>query len=97
MNPTPTAPPPSAADTPQPATRRDRAEPPATDRDLERFLRVELNLSQRAIALALDRCHRQGAPLPAVLWEYGLVDLKRLDRLFDWLARHGSPSPTQCC
>jgi hypothetical protein len=26
------------------------------------------------------------SPLPMILWQYGLVTLEQLDRIYDWLA-----------
>lgn len=48
------------------------------------FLQEELEISASEIALA----QRQGeAPnlLPMILWQYGLLTLEQLDRVFNWL------------
>jgi hypothetical protein len=51
------------------------------------FLQEELAIPSESIATAL----RQGEPhtgigqLPMLLWQYGLVTLKQLDLIFDWL------------
>ncbi|HEY9626170.1 MAG: DUF2949 domain-containing protein [Oscillatoriophycideae cyanobacterium NC_groundwater_1537_Pr4_S-0.65um_50_18] len=51
---------------------------------LIQFLREELALPTPAIALAL-RQPEQGANLPMVLWQYGLITLEQLDKIFDWM------------
>jgi Protein of unknown function (DUF2949) len=51
------------------------------------FLQEELAIPSESIAIAL----RRGEPntsisqLPMLLWQYGLVTLKQLDLIFDWL------------
>jgi hypothetical protein len=52
--------------------------------DLISFLRHELAVSDAAIALAL-RKGEQELFLPMVLWQYGLITLSQLERVFDWL------------
>lgn len=58
---------------------------PTLQTRLIRFLEEELLLPHAAISVAL----RQGEPLPSllpmVLWQYGLVTLEQLERIFDWL------------
>jgi Protein of unknown function (DUF2949) len=52
--------------------------------ELISFLRNELAVSDAAIALAL-RKGEQEVFLPMVLWQYGLITLSQLNRVFDWL------------
>ncbi|MBD0304456.1 MAG: DUF2949 domain-containing protein, partial [Tolypothrix sp. T3-bin4] len=49
------------------------------------FLRSELAIPSASIDLAMR--HQPDAPhlLPMILWQYGLVTLEQLDRIFDWL------------
>lgn len=49
------------------------------------YLRGELALSNSAIALALRHGEEDASKLSMVLWQYGLVTLKQLDLIFDWL------------
>jgi hypothetical protein len=49
------------------------------------FLEEELALSSASIELALRHCEQDPGPLPMVLWQYGLVSLKQLERIYDWL------------
>ncbi len=49
------------------------------------FLRDELAIPAASIDLAVR--HHSDTPhlLPIILWQYGLVTLKQLDVIFDWL------------
>lgn len=49
------------------------------------YLRGELAISNSAIAVALRYAEQDVNQLPMVLWQYGLVTLKQLDLIFDWL------------
>ncbi len=51
---------------------------------LLQFLRQELAIPAAALALALKSAD-DPALVPMVLWQYGLVTLEQLDRIFDWL------------
>lgn len=52
---------------------------------LIKFLREELALPTSAIDLAMRHSEQNGAHLPMILWQYGLVTLNQLDQIFDWL------------
>ncbi len=49
------------------------------------FLQEELEISAAAIALALRQAEPDLSQLPMILWQYGLVTLSELERVFDWL------------
>jgi hypothetical protein len=49
------------------------------------FLKEELRLSSESIAIAERSLANNPGPLPMVLWQYGLVTLDELDRIYDWL------------
>lgn len=58
-----------------------------------RFLKEELAISPASIEVA-ERAgntkeHQNGIAdsscLPMILWQYGLVSLEQLDKIFDWL------------
>jgi Protein of unknown function (DUF2949) len=57
------------------------------DTQLIHFLQEELNLSANSIAIALRRVEQDPGPLPMILWQYGLVSLEQLERIFDWLEK----------
>ncbi|NEP42185.1 MAG: DUF2949 domain-containing protein [Okeania sp. SIO2H7] len=54
------------------------------------FLRRELAIPESAIATALRHQEQDSNQLPMVLWQYGLVTLKQLERIFDWLEKVGN-------
>lgn len=48
------------------------------------FLQEELAIPAASIALALKQGEQDPSLLPMILWQYGLVTLEQLDRVFDW-------------
>jgi Protein of unknown function (DUF2949) len=58
---------------------------PATYSRFIQFLTDEMAVSNSSIDFALR--HRENAcdPLPMILWQYGLISLEQLDRIFAWL------------
>jgi hypothetical protein len=52
---------------------------------LIRFLQEELAVSNASISIALRHVEQDPGPLPMILWQYGLVTLEQLDRIYDWL------------
>jgi hypothetical protein len=54
---------------------------------LLRRLRQELGLSESALGLGLRQAELEQAPLPVVLWRFGLINLEQLDQLFSWQAQ----------
>ena len=53
---------------------------------LLRQLRQELGLSDSALSLGLRQAELEQAPLPVVLWRFGLISLEQLDQVFGWQA-----------
>jgi hypothetical protein len=49
-----------------------------------RLLRHQFGLSESALALGLRQAHQEQAPLPVVLWRYGLISLEQFDALLAW-------------
>jgi len=52
---------------------------------LIQFLQEELSIPQDAIEVALRQQEPIPSLLPMILWQYGLVTLDQLDKIFDWL------------
>jgi hypothetical protein len=52
---------------------------------LIRFLEDELKLPTDAIAIALRQGESLPTLMPMVLWQYGLVTIEQLAKIFDWL------------
>lgn len=57
---------------------------PQPSEALQRRLRQELGLSDSALELGLRQAELEQAPLPVVLWRFGLISLDQLDRLLTW-------------
>lgn len=49
------------------------------------FLQEELAISDDSIAIAERHFQQNPGPLPMILWQYGLVTLEQLERIYDWL------------
>lgn len=58
---------------------------PALYKKLFDFLKEELALSHDSIEVVERSLEEQPAPVPMILWQYGLVTLEELDRIYDWL------------
>ena len=58
-------------------------QPPATDALLQ-FLQRSLGLSPSALELGQRQAELEQAPLPIVLWSFGLLSLQQLEDVFDW-------------
>jgi hypothetical protein len=52
---------------------------------LIQFLQTELAIPAHAIALGLRYSEQMPNLLPMVLWQYGLITLEQLDKVFDWM------------
>ena len=57
----------------------------ATHSRLVRFLEEEMAISASSIAIAQRHREQDPGPLPIILWQYGLITLEQLDRIYDWL------------
>ena len=49
------------------------------------FLKEEFSLSDQAVSLAIKRSHLESAPLPIVLWDFGLITVDQYQELLDWI------------
>jgi Protein of unknown function (DUF2949) len=49
------------------------------------YLQNELGLSEAEIALANREQQPSVTELPIVLWNYGLIDLEKVGKIFDWI------------
>jgi hypothetical protein len=57
---------------------------PLPPSELVRHLRQELGLSENALALGIKQAQLEQAPLPVVLWRFGLISLEQLDQVLSW-------------
>jgi Protein of unknown function (DUF2949) len=53
-----------------------------------RFLQDELHIPSASLQKALDHPEQTPSLLPMILWQYGLVSLGQLERIFDWMECH---------
>ena len=58
---------------------------PAIYAKLIEFLKEDLALSSDSIEIVQRSVEDRPAPIPMILWQYGLVTLEELDRIYDWL------------
>ena len=61
---------------------------PSPHPELLRFLRSTLGLSENALGLGLKQSQLEQAPLPVVLWRFGLISLDQLDQVLQWQDLH---------
>ncbi len=52
---------------------------------LIQFLQNDLAVSPAAIEMLLRHPEQAYAPIPMLLWQYGLVSLHQLAQVYDWL------------
>jgi len=57
---------------------------PAPSAELINFLQQRLGLSGSALTLGLRQAELEQAPLPIVLWSFGLLSVDQLQQVFDW-------------
>lgn len=46
---------------------------------------AEIAIAQRLLEKLMPQSGQDSNLLATILWQYGLVNLKQLDRMFDWL------------
>jgi hypothetical protein len=49
------------------------------------FLQDDLAMSKESLAIVQKAIEKNSEPVPMILWQYGLVTLEELDRIYDWL------------
>ena len=57
---------------------------PVASRALIEFLQQRLGLSENAINLGIRQAQLEQAPLPVVLWSFGLLNLTQYQEVLDW-------------
>lgn len=58
------------------------------NRQLLQFLQEDLEIPAQSLDLALNHPQLAHGSLPMLLWQYGLISLEQLERIFDWLEEH---------
>jgi hypothetical protein len=51
---------------------------------LIKFIVEELEVPTASVKLAFNRSQKNLTLLPMVLWQYGLINLQQLERIWDW-------------
>jgi hypothetical protein len=62
---------------------------PGASKELQDFLLARLGLSSNALNLGLRQAELEQAPLPIVLWSFGLLSLEQLQQVLDWENNQG--------
>jgi hypothetical protein len=57
---------------------------PLPPEPLLRYLCSTIGLAESALALGLRQSQQEQAPLPVVLWRFGLISLEQLDSVLAW-------------
>ena len=57
---------------------------PQPSPQLLQFLREQLGLSDNALKLGRRQAELEQAPLPIVLWSFGLLNLSQYQAVLDW-------------
>ena len=52
------------------------------------FIVYKLGISQKALDLGVKRSNLENAPLPVVMWSYGLLTLPQLKIILSWKKDH---------
>ena len=52
------------------------------------FLKQKVGLSEEAINLGLRQSELEQAPLPIILWSFGLITLKQYQDVLNWEKDH---------
>ena len=56
----------------------------ALDKQFIEFLQRELSISAEEIGLALRQQELTITQMPILLWQYGLISIQQLEKIFDW-------------
>ena len=62
---------------------------PKPSAELLAFLQQKLGLSDNALELGLRQAELEQAPLPIVLWSFGLLNLLQYQEVLEWQRRLG--------
>ncbi len=57
---------------------------PKQKEKLLNYLSTKIGISEKALKLGIKQAESEQAPLPIVLWSFGLLDLHQLQNVLDW-------------
>jgi Protein of unknown function (DUF2949) len=52
------------------------------------FLQEDIAIPASSMAIVFKQVERNPGPLPMILWQYGLVTIEQLNRIYDWIGTH---------
>ena len=58
-----------------------------TSKNLINFLANEIGLDETSIELGIKLSLKNNAPIPILLWSYGMITIEELDELYSFLFR----------
>ncbi len=61
---------------------------PQPSRQLIEFLELRIGLSEEALKLGIRQANSEQAPLPIVLWSFGLLSLEQYQEVLNWQNEH---------
>ena len=50
------------------------------------FLQEDLAVSRDELNIVIQRRQHHSDPIPMLLWQYGLISINQLQKIFDWLS-----------
>ena len=53
--------------------------------EFSQFLQQDIALSRDDLAVVFNNQRQASDPIPMLLWQYGLISLGELQRIWDWL------------
>ena len=57
-------------------------------KELCQFLIDKIGISENAVNLGVKQCSIENAPLPIILWSFGLITLKQFKVILTWQKEH---------
>jgi Protein of unknown function (DUF2949) len=49
------------------------------------FLQEDIAIPASSMAIVFKQIEHNPGPLPMILWQYGLVTIEQLNRIYDWI------------
>lgn len=49
------------------------------------FLQEDIAVPESSMAIVFKQIEHNPGPLPMILWQYGLVTIEQLNRIYDWI------------
>jgi hypothetical protein len=49
------------------------------------FLQEDIAIPASSMAIVFKQIEHNPGPLPMILWQYGLITIEQLNRIYDWI------------